>query len=176
MPFPQDQVAWLLSNREKIAHYMLIPQFLAAAIFLSFAYGTGHVHAHLLFKGSSTRGTIVDFRVVHFRQSSGSVTAHGTTLYEPIVEFTASGRLVRFQEFKGSNSRVGLGWSVPVLYDPADPSFAMIDRGFRNWLPWAPCFLMGIPVAFASLKGLFAFVATRTPAPDLSPSPDGPVP
>jgi len=171
LSFPQDQVAWLLANREKIARYLFIPQFLAAAVFLSFAYGTGRVHAHLLFKGASTRGTIVDFRVVHFRQTSGSVTAHGTAIYEPIVEFTAGDHLVRFQEFKGSGSRVGLGWSVPVLYDPADPSFAMIDRGFWNWLPWAPCFLVGLPVAFASLKGLFAFFISRAPAADLSPSP-----
>ena len=175
MPFPQDQVAWLLANREKMARYMFIPQFLAAAVFLSFAYGAGHVHAHLLFKGATTRGTIVDFRVVHFRQSSGSVTSLGATIYEPIVEFTAADRLLRFQEFKGSNSRVGLGWSVPVLYDPADPSFAMIDRGFWNWLPWAPCFLIGLPVAFASLKGLFAFFTGSAPAPNLSPSSDGPV-
>jgi hypothetical protein len=113
------------------------------------------VHTHLLFKGVTTRGTIVDFRVVHFRQTSGSVTAHGTTIYEPIVEFTVGDRIVRFQEFKGSNNRVGLGWSVPVLYDPADPSFAMIDRGFWNWLPWAPCFLIGLPVAFAFAQRAF---------------------
>ena len=166
MPFPQDQVAWLLANREKMARYMFLPQFLAAAVFLCFAYGTGHVHAHLLFKGSSTRGTIVDFRVVHFRQTSGSAT-----IYEPIVEFPVGDRLVRFQEFKGSESRVGLGWSVPVLYDPADPSFAMMDRGFWNWLPWAPCFLIGLPVAFASLKGFLAFFIRRAPAAELSPSP-----
>lgn len=151
---------------------MFIPQFLAAAVFLSFAYGTGHVHAHLLFKGASTRGTIVDFRVVHFRQSSA--TSLGSTIYEPIVEFTASDHIVRFQEFKGSKSRTDLGWSVPVIYDPADSSFAMIDRGFWNWLPWAPCFLIGLPVAFASLKGLFAFLTGRNSAPNLSPSSDRP--
>ena len=150
---------------------MFIPQFLAAAVFLSFAYGTGRVHAHLLFKGSSTHGTIVDFRVVHFRQTSGSVTAHGTTIYEPIVEFPSGDRLVRFQEFKGSESRVGLGWSVPVLYDLADPSFAMVDRGFWNWLPWAPCFLIGLPVAIASFKGFMVFLIRRAPAAELSPSP-----
>lgn len=170
MPFPQDQVAWLLANREKIARYLFIPQFLAAAVFLTFAYGTGHVHAHLLFKGATTRGTIVDFRMVHFRETSGSVTARVTTIYEPTVEFTAGDRLVRFQEFKGSESRVGLGWSVPVIYDPADPSIAMIDRGFWNWLPWAPCFLFGLPVAFAALKGFFVFFTRRAPSPNLSPS------
>src|SRR5204862_7074423 len=51
-----------------------------------------------------------------------------------LVEFNAGDRVVRFQEWKGSESRDGTGWSVPVIYDPADLSFAMIDRGSWNWL------------------------------------------
>jgi len=163
MAFPQEQVAWMLANREKIFRYIFIPQFLAAALFLSFAYVTGHVHAHLLFKGASTNGTIVDFRVVHFRQSSGSVTAHGTTIYEPIVEFPAGDRLVRFQEFKGLESRIGLGWSVPVLYDPTNPSVAMIDRSNWNWLPWGPALAIAVLLLLASVKGLFLFLFGENP-------------
>jgi hypothetical protein len=170
MPFPQNQVAWLLANREKIARYLFIPQFLAAALFLSFAYGTGRVHAHLLFKGARTRGTIVDLKPVKFSNRSSSGSTWYTTIYEPLVEFNAGDRVVRFQEWKGSESRVGMGWSVPVIYDPADPSFAMIDRGSWNWLPWAPCFVIGLPVALASLKGFFAFFTRRPRTPDLSPS------
>jgi uncharacterized protein DUF3592 len=170
MPFPQDQVAWVLANREKIARYLFIPQFLAAALFLSFAYATGHVHAHLLFKGARTRGTIVDLKPVKFSDRSRSGSNWYTTIYEPLVEFNAGDRVVRFQEWKGSESRVGMGWSVPVIYDPADPSFAMIDRGCWNWLPWAPCFVIGLPVALASLRGFLAFFFRRARTPDLSPS------
>jgi hypothetical protein len=67
---------------------------------------------------------------------------------------------------KGSESRVGLGSSVPVIYDPANPSVAMLDRGLSNWLPWAPCFAVGLVVGLDSLKGLFVFlfVAPRSPA------------
>lgn len=176
MPFPQNQVAWLLSNREKIARYMFIPQFLAAAVSLAFAYSTGHVHAHLLFKGVPTRGTIVALKPVQMSNRSSNGTQNYYTIYEPLVEFSSGERIVRFQEWKGSRSNAGLGSSVPVLYDPADPSFAMIDRGFWNWLPWAPCFLIGLPVAFASLKGLLAFFIGRAPIPNLSPSSNQPVP
>ena len=171
MPFPQEQVTWLLSNREKIARYMFIPQFLAAAVFLTFAYGTGHVHAHLLFKGVPTRGTIVALKPAQMSNRSSNGTQSYYTIYEPLVEFSAGDRIVRFQEWKGSRSNAGLGSSVPVLYDPADPSIAMLDHGPSNWLPWAPCFLIGLPVAFASFKGFFAFFIRPAPTPDLSPSP-----
>ncbi len=170
MPFPQDQVAWVLANREKIARYSFIPQFLAAALFLSLAYATGHVHAHLLFKGARTRGTIVDLKPVKFSDRTSSGSNWYTTIYEPLVEFNAGDRVVRFQEWKGSESRVGTGWSVPVIYDPADPSFALIDRGSWNWLPWAPCFVIGLPVALASLRGFLAFFARRARTRDLSSS------
>ena len=177
MPFPQDQVAWLLANREKISRYMFIPQFLAAAVFLSFAYATGHVHVHLLFKGARTRGTIVALKpaLISHRSSSTSVT-WSTRIYLPLVEFQLGDRLIRFQEWKGSASNGGIGSSVPVIYDPADPSFAMLDHGPSNWFPWAPCFLIGLPVVFASLKGLFALFTPRTSALSLSHSSDKQVP
>ena len=166
MPFPLQQVAWLLANRERIFRYIFIPQFLAAALFLSFAYGTGKVHAPLLFRSARTQGTIVNFKpaLISYRSSSGSTSY--STIYEPLVEFTANDRVFRVQEWKGSESRVGLGWSVPVIYDPADPSVAMLDRGLSNWLPWAPFFVIGLIVGLASLKGLFAFMfaAPRSPA------------
>jgi Protein of unknown function (DUF3592) len=167
MAFPQDQVAWLLANGGKIQRYLFIPQFLAAALFLSFAYVTGHVHAHLLFKGAQTHGEIVSLKPVQMahRSSTGSTNWY-TTIYEPLVEFNAGDRVVRFQEWKGSASSAGIGSSVPVIYDPADPSFAMLDHGFSNWLPWAPCFLIGLILALASLKGFLAFffASHRSPA------------
>jgi hypothetical protein len=172
MPYPQDQVAWVLANREKIFRYYFIPQALVAVLFLSFAYGTGKVHAHLLLGGVRTRGKIVGLKPVRMqtRSSEAGSTALVDTIYEPTVEFRAGDRLVQFQEWKGQSSNAGLGWSVPVLYDPASPSFAMIDRSLWNWLPWAPCFAGGLIAAVASLKGLFAFLFLRNPEPEVSPS------
>jgi|SRR5882724_1103766 len=161
MPFPQEQVAWALANRARIFRYYFIPQFLAAALFLSFAYATGRVHARLLLTGVHTRGKIVGLKPVRIRSRSNGVTSHGSTIYEPTVEFALNDRVVRFQEWKGSESNFGLGWSVPVIYDPSDPSFAMMDRGFWNWLPWAPCFAGGFLVGLAAIKGLLVFLFRR---------------
>lgn len=165
MPFPQEQVAWMLTNREKIFRYIFIPQLVAAATFFSFAYGTGKVHARLLFRSARTQGTIVNFKPALISHRSSSGTSSYSTIYEPLIEFTVNDRVFRVQEWKGSESRVGLGWSVPVIYDPADPSVAMLDRGLWNWLPWAPCFAIGLVVGFASLKGLFFFLFAPPSSP-----------
>ncbi|HKD50739.1 MAG TPA: DUF3592 domain-containing protein [Candidatus Acidoferrum sp.] len=165
MPFPQEQVAWLLANRERISRYIFIPQLLAAAIFLSFAYSTGKVHARLLFRSARTQGTIVDFKsaLISHRSSSGSSSY--STIYEPLVEFAVNDRTFHVQEWKGSESRAGIGSSAPVIYDPVDPSVAMLDRGPSNWLPWAPCFVIGLVVGLASLKGFFVFLFARPSSP-----------
>jgi hypothetical protein len=168
MPFPQEQVAWMLANRARIFRYYFIPQVLVAALFLSFAYATGKTHARLLVTGVRAQGRIVGLKPVLFRSRSNSGTLHGTTIYEPTVEFTVNDRVVRFQEWKGSESNAGLGWAVPVIYDPSDASYAMMDRGWWNWLPWAPCFAGGFIVGLAAIKGLFVFLFR--PAPEPAPS------
>jgi hypothetical protein len=169
MAFPEQQIAWALANRARIFRYYFIPQFLAAALFLSFAYATGKVHARLLFTGVHTQGRIVALKPVRFRSRSNTGTSHGSTIYEPTVEFALNDRVLRFQEWKGSESNAGLGWSVPVIYDASDPSFAMLDRGFSNWLPWAPCFAIGLLVGLAAIKGLLVFLFRRAPDPELPP-------
>jgi len=171
MTFPEEQVAWLLANREKIFRYIFIPQFLAAAIFLSFGYATGQVHARLLLRSARAQGTIVGFKSALISHRSGSGSSTYSTIYEPLIEFTANDRAFRVQEWKGSESRAGLGWSVPVIYDPADPSVAMMDRGLWNWLPWAPFFAIGLVVGLASLKGLFVFLSSSSRPRILPPSP-----
>jgi hypothetical protein len=172
MPFPQDQVAWALANREKIFRYYFIPQALAALLFLSFSYTTGKDHAHLLLGASRTQGVIVGLKPVSIQthSSGGGSSTFTKTVYLPAVEFRAGDRLIHFQEWKGRSFNAGLGSSVPVLYDPANPSIAMIDRSYWNWLPGAPCFAIGLILALASIKGLFAFLSPRTPAPAESPS------
>jgi hypothetical protein len=154
MPFPQDQVAWLLANHSRIARYMFIPQLVAAFLFLGFAYVTGKVHAHLLITGARTQGKIIALVPVRVQDRTRSGTTSITTIYEPVIEFAAGDHVLRFQEWKGSRSNAGLGSAVPVLYDPANPSLAMMDRGPANWLPWAPCFAIGLILALAALRGI----------------------
>ncbi|HKW56429.1 MAG TPA: DUF3592 domain-containing protein [Candidatus Acidoferrum sp.] len=160
MPFPQEQVAWILANRGKLLRFAFLPQLIVALLFLGFAHTTGKDHFHLLRTGIHAQGTIVAFVPVRFvtRVSQNSSSTFSHTAYMPVIAFHAGDRLVKFQEWKGSGSRVALGTPVPILLDPTDPSIAMMDRGLWNWLPWAPCVAIGLLLFFASLKGLFSFL------------------
>lgn len=174
MPAPVEQViSRIVANREKIIRYLFIPQFLAAAVFLTFSYGTGKVHARLLLRSVRTQGTIVGFRSALISHRSSTGNDDWSTIYEPRVEFNANGRVFQIQEWKGSASRTGLGSFVPIIYDPADPSVAMLDRGPSNWLPWAPCLGIGVILALASLKGLFVFVFQQNPEPAVTEQTSG---
>jgi hypothetical protein len=162
VPFPQDLIAWLLANRAKLIRYAFIPQLLVALLFLGFSYTTGKVHAHLLLRGIRTQGKIVGFKQVLFRNGSSSTSSSfSQTVYLPIIVFRAGDHFAQIEEWKGSNSDGVVGSMVPVLYDPGDVSFAMMDRAAFNWLPWGPCFATGLVLAVASLNGFFAFLRTR---------------
>ena len=167
MAFPQEQVAWLLANRERIFRFAFIPQLLVAAALLGVVYYTGKTDAHLLLKGTRTEGKIVGFEKRKFYNNRNRISTGtpGYNVYLPIVEFEAHGSLVRFEEHKLMQTGEGVGWSVPVLYDPANPSVAMIDRSYWNWLPWGPALAMGLVVGLASLKGLFVFLLVRPSSP-----------
>jgi hypothetical protein len=170
MPFPQQQVEWLIANRAKILRFAFVPQLLAAVALLGVAYFTGKTNAHLLLKGAHTRGKIVGFqpRQIHRYRTPTSTGIFGRTVYLPIVEFDVRGALVRFEEHKLVPGGEGVGWPVAVLYDPGNMSLAMIDRPFWNWVPWAPALAIGAFLALVSLKGLFVFLAFPQPASSLA--------
>jgi hypothetical protein len=71
----------------------------------------------------------------------------------PIVEFHTHDRFIQFEDWLGSNSAGALSNPVIVLYDPANPSLAMIDRPVWNWLPWAPIFALGLFLVLVAIKG-----------------------
>jgi hypothetical protein len=73
--------------------------------------------------------------------------------FMPIVEFQAGDRIVRFEDWKGSSLAGSLRDRVTVLYDPARPSVAMIDRPAWNWLPWAPIAAVGLFLTLVAIKG-----------------------
>lgn len=170
MPFPQQQVEWMLANREKIFRYAFISQLLVALALFAVAYFTGKIDAHLLLKGARTEGKIVGFqkRLFYANRNHLSTGTPGRNVFLPIVEFEAPGALVRFEEQKLIPNGEAVGWSVPVLYDPANPSVAMIDRCYWNYIPWAPALIIAALLCLASIKGLFLFLFQRNPEP--SPS------
>ena len=153
----------MLANRAKILRYAFLPQIFAAIALFAVAYFTGKAEARLLFSGARTQGKIVGFqqRQLHTHRNPSSTGMYGRNVYLPIVEFEVSGQLVRFEETKLITKAEGVGWRVPVLCDSAEPSRAMIDRPFWNWIPWAPALAMGLFLLIVSLKGLFVFLTNQ---------------
>lgn len=166
MPSPQDQIARLAANRKKIVRWMFIPQLLVASLFLWFAHLTGHNRAPLVLHGAQTQGRIVSFRAVRRSDRTSSNSRLSDTDYSnlPTVEFLAAGRIVHFEDW-AAPSDPSVGFSVRVLYDSANSSVAMIDRGALNWLPWAPCAAIGLLLSLTALKGLFVFLFSSQRAP-----------
>ncbi len=124
----------MTANRVKILRYAWILQLFGGLLFLGLSHLMGHEHLHLIRQGVRAPGTVVGYKEQSFRHSSGFFS----TGYMPVVEFHANDRLIHFQDWMGSNSAGARNVPVIVLYDPANPSVAMIDRPVWNWLPWAP--------------------------------------
>jgi len=147
---------WLAANRERIFRYAFILQFIAALPFLLFAYSTGKVHTRLLLKGAATTGTVVASVPVQFASGSSRRTS-----YEAVVVFLLGEDQFRFQEWKATKVAPTLGTRVSVIYDPADPDVAMVDRGYLNYLPWAPCAVIGLFLLIVAIKGLLTLIFRR---------------
>jgi uncharacterized protein DUF3592 len=151
-------------NQQRYFRYLFLLQFIAAIPFLWFAHATGKVHSQLLLHGRTTAGTVIALVPVHFRSSSGS----SSTAYEPVVTFHAGAPSgddeYRFQEWKATRITPSVGAAVPVLFDPNDPDTAMVDRGYMNYLPWAPCAFIGLFLVVVATKGLFVLLFRRQAA------------
>jgi hypothetical protein len=144
-------VAWMTANRGEILRHAWIPQLFAGLIFLGLGYFMGHAHFHLIRQGVRAPGRIVGYKQESSRSPSGS----SWTGCMPLVQFHTNGRFVQFQDWLGSNSTGARNELVTVLYDPANPSLAMIDRPVWNWIPWAPTCAVGLLLFLSAINGFF---------------------
>jgi hypothetical protein len=152
----------MTSNREKILRYAWIPQLFAGLVFLGLGYFMGHAHFQLIREGVRAPGRIVGYKQESFRTSS-STTSSTTNGYMPLVEFHTNDRFIHFQDWLGTGIAGNKNVPVIVLYDPANPSVAMIDRRVWNWIPWAPTFAVGLLLFLSAINGFFR--SQRSPEP-----------
>jgi uncharacterized protein DUF3592 len=141
----------LASNRGKILRYAWIPQALTGLFLLGLSYHVGNAHFRLIREGTRTPGRIIGYKQQYFRSSSGATYS----AYMPVVEFHTSDRVVQYQDWKGTSIAGSVGVPVMILYDPAEPTIAMIDRPVWNWIPWAPIFAVGLFLVLVAIKGAF---------------------
>src|SRR6266446_1898836 len=108
-----------------------------------------HLHKKtVIFLDTAERGQGVVVEMVASHSSD-------STTYSPVVEFEASGRKYRFKDSIGSNPPSHrTGERVGVLYDPANPKDARIDRG--RWNKAIPLLVGGFG-ALLCMLGLWIF-------------------
>lgn len=97
-------------------------------------------------------------RVTGSVRRSGSIwnaqhtTQYTVTGYDPTVEFQAGGRRIDFEDWRSTQRLPPVNSAVPVIYDPRDPSKAMIDLALWNFIPWAPITIVGLLLFLNALK------------------------
>ncbi len=118
----------------------------AAVLLVAGGAYVGHNLAQLESSGSRAQGKVA-------RLDSVSQT-HGGYTYYAVVDFTrGDGAQQEFRDSTGSSSPLEeRGEAVGVLYDPADPAHAIIDRGLWNWAVPAGLSGAGLLLLLLSIK------------------------
>lgn len=115
-------------------------------IFVLLGYQLGHVHIDLLQHGARTQGRVVEYKAESFTTIipvSKNLFGH-ETVSMPIIEFQAVGRIARFRDWITDQSGALDRDFVPVIYNPNNPSIALVDRPVINWFLWAPFLFAGL--------------------------------
>ena len=79
----------------------------------------------------------------------------------PVVRFVAGDRVVQFEDWKGSSVTGAKNQAVTVLYDPLNPSVAMIDRPVWNLDSVGPVLGLGLFLALMAMKAWVACLRTE---------------
>lgn len=151
----QALAAWMTTYKGKVLRYTYVAQILTGLFLLLLGYVIGKDHLNLVRHGVRASGIVVDYRAESFRNSRN----FSSTGYMPIVQFQVADRVVQFKDWLGSSIAGPRRRPVIVLYDPANPIIAMIDRPVLNWIPWAPTMAIGVFLLFVGLRGLARPVA-----------------
>lgn len=125
---------------------------LANLFFMAFClWGVYAVYTSWQLEQNGERATGTVITLEESSDSDGSCCA-----YSPVIEFQANGQSYTFESNNASNPPAyKVGQSVPVLYDPADPANAQINRWSERWL--MPIILIPAMI-FASLITSFFLI------------------
>jgi hypothetical protein len=123
---------------------------LIAVALLVFGVWRGRELVLLQSMGSRAEGTVVRIESKHDSSGEG-----GGTTYYSVVRFEAEdGGDVTFRDGIGASHPIDRrGEILGVMYDPAIPATAMIDRGMWNWAIPGGCMALGGIVAICSVRG-----------------------
>jgi Protein of unknown function (DUF3592) len=146
----------MMANKGKVLRYTYVAQILTGLFLLLLGYVIGKDHLNLVRHGVRASGIVVDYKAQNFRDSNRNFNETG---YMPIVQFQVEDHVVQFKDWLGSGMPGPRRRPVMVLYDPANPSTAMIDRPILNWVPWGPTMAVGVFLLLVGLRGIARPVA-----------------
>ena len=116
-----------VANRLYIGCAILVANLFFAGFCLWGAYA-GYVSWKLDNEGETTIG-----RVVEMKESDNG--DNGCCVYSPVIEFEANGQTYSFEGDTASDPpQYKVGEEVSVIYDPAKPDTAQINKWSERWL------------------------------------------
>ena len=143
---------WAGVNGIKVKRYRSTVAIVVGLSTMYFTYHLGNANFFLLLDGIKTEGKIVEYKQQVFVDSNRSYS----TIFMPVVEFKIGDKDVRFRDWLGNRSNSLPGEFVPVIYNSANPSIAMVDRPVWNWIPFA-IFTAGLLLVLVSIKNWIKF-------------------
>ena len=121
-------------------------------IMLALGFHIGWKNFTLITSGIRTAGTIISYKETHIRNTNTRNTTIIDATWLPVIQFRAGNHVITFTDYVGTSITDGINHSVPVLYDAATPTTALIYRPIMNWRPWAPIFALGAFLVAVALK------------------------
>jgi len=116
-----------VANRVQIGCWIIFANLFFAGFCLWGAYA-GYTSWKLEQNGEVTTGSVV--RLEESDSSDG-----GCCVYSPVIEFVANGETYSFESNNASDPPAyDVGEEVSILYDPADPDTAQINKWSERWL------------------------------------------
>lgn len=116
-----------VANRLYIGCITIFVNLFLAGFCLWGAYA-GYVSWQLEQNGETTTGLVVEME-------ESSTGEGGCCVYSPVIEFSANGQPYTFEGDNASNPPAyAVGEEVSVLYDPANPATAQINKWTERWL------------------------------------------
>ena len=135
---------------------MRLVQLAAGFVLLALGWQIGKTRVALISSGAHAQGRIVGYEQQRFSMRSLDNLGRMNSAMLAVVEFRPKNETIRFTDWVGRGSNGSVGEVVPVLYSPAQPSQAVIDRPVANWMPWAPFCAVGLLLVLSGLRGLYS--------------------
>lgn len=116
-----------VGNRLQIGCWIVFGNLFLAGFCLWGVYA-GYVSWQLEQNGITTTGVVTSL-------GESSDSDGGCCVYSPVIEFEANGQTYSFESSNASSPPAyDVGEQVSVLYDPADPNTAQINKWSERWL------------------------------------------